>query len=61
MPPVARIAQAIPEKDGLPGYFGYLGPELDEWITTELAAPQLVVMGRRTYEALGGLPDEAPR
>jgi hypothetical protein len=23
--------------------FGYLGPELEEWITTELAAPQLVV------------------
>jgi dihydrofolate reductase len=45
--------------DGLPGYFGYLGPELEEWITTELAAPQLVVMGRRTYEALAGLPDEA--
>lgn len=44
---------------GLPGYFGYLGPELAEWITTELAAPQLVVMGRRTYEALAGLPDEA--
>jgi dihydrofolate reductase len=45
--------------DGLPGYFGYLGPELEEWITTELAAPQLVVVGRRTYEALAGLPDEA--
>lgn len=45
--------------DGLPGYFGYLGPELEEWITTELAAPQLAVMGRRTYEALAGLPDEA--
>jgi dihydrofolate reductase len=45
--------------DGLPGYFGYLGPELQEWITTELAAPQLVVMGRRTYEALAGLPHEA--
>ncbi|MQA82562.1 MAG: hypothetical protein GEV10_29575 [Streptosporangiales bacterium] len=44
---------------GLPGYFGYLGPELEEWITTEVAAPQLVVMGRRTYEALAGLPDEA--
>lgn len=44
---------------GLPGYFGYLGPELAEWITTEGAAPQLVVMGRRTYEALAGLPDEA--
>jgi dihydrofolate reductase len=45
--------------EGLPGYFGYLGPELEEWITTELAAPQVLVMGRRTYEALAGLPDEA--
>jgi riboflavin biosynthesis pyrimidine reductase len=45
--------------DGLSGYFGCLGPELDEWITTELAAPQLVVTGQRTYEALAGLPDEA--
>jgi dihydrofolate reductase len=45
--------------DGLPGYFGYLGPELEEWITTEGAAPQVVVMGRRTYEALAGLPEEA--
>lgn len=42
-----------------PGYFGYLGPELEEWITTELAAPQLVVLGRRTYEALAGLPEGA--
>jgi len=38
--------------EGLPGYFGYLGPELAEWITAEGAAPQLVVMERRTYEAL---------
>jgi dihydrofolate reductase len=45
--------------NGLPAYFGYPGPELAEWITTELAAPQLVVMGRRTYEALAGLSDEA--
>lgn len=45
--------------DGLPGYFGYPGPELEEWITTELAAPQLVVLGRRTYEALAGLPAQA--
>jgi dihydrofolate reductase len=44
--------------DGLPGYFGYLGPELAEWIKTEGAAPQLVVMGRRTYEALAGVPQE---
>jgi dihydrofolate reductase len=45
--------------DGLPGYFGYFGPQLEEWITTELAAPQLAVLGRRTYEALAGLPEEA--
>jgi dihydrofolate reductase len=45
--------------DGLPGYFGYLGPELQEWIMAELAAPQVVVMGRRTYQALAGLPEEA--
>ena len=42
-----------------PGYFGYFGPELEEWITAELALPQLVVFGRRTYEALAGLPNEA--
>ena len=40
-----------------PGYFGYLGPELEEWITAELALGQLVVLGRRTYEALAGLPE----
>ncbi|WP_329235421.1 dihydrofolate reductase family protein [Streptomyces canus] len=42
-----------------PGYFGYPGPELEEWITAELALPQLVILGRRTYEALAGLPEEA--
>jgi dihydrofolate reductase len=42
-----------------PGYFGYLGPELEEWITAELALPQLVVLGRRTYEVLAGLPEQA--
>src|ERR1035441_3392692 len=38
--------------DGLPGYFGYLGPELETWINTQMAAPQRLVMGRRTYEVL---------
>jgi hypothetical protein len=47
--------------DGLPGYFGYLGPELEEWITTERAAPQVVVMGRRTYEVLAGLTSARAR
>jgi dihydrofolate reductase len=45
--------------DGLPAFFGYSGPELQAWIETELAAPQLIVMGRRTYEALAALPEEA--
>lgn len=42
-----------------PGYFGYLGPELEEWIHAEAALPQLVILGRRTYEALASLPEEA--
>jgi len=45
--------------DGLPGYFGYFGPELGEWLTSELEKPQLAVMGRRTYQVLASLPDEA--
>lgn len=45
--------------DGLPGYFGYLGPELQRWIDDELAVPQVLLMGRRTYEVLAGLPEEA--
>jgi hypothetical protein len=47
--------------DSLPGYFGYFGPELEAWITTELAQPQLVVMGRRTYEMPAGLPVSVAR
>ena len=42
-----------------PAYFGYGGPELEEWIRAELAAPQLLVLGRRTYEILSSLPEEA--
>jgi dihydrofolate reductase len=33
-------------------YFGYGGPQLDEWIQAELDKPQVVVLGRVTYEAL---------
>jgi dihydrofolate reductase len=45
--------------DGLPAYFGYLGPELQEWIMAELAAPQVVILGRRSYQFLAGIPQEA--
>ena len=44
--------------DGLPGYFGYLGPELADWIRNEGEAPQLVLLGRRTYQMLADLPEE---
>lgn len=43
-----------------PGYFGYSGPDLHRWITEEQERqPQHVLMGRRTYELLAGLPEEA--
>ncbi len=45
--------------DGLPGYFGYFGPDLGAWDQAEGALPQRVIMGRRTYEAFAELPDEA--
>ncbi len=44
--------------EDLPGYFGYLGPELEAWIDEESAAPQIALMGRKTYQLLSGLPDE---
>jgi dihydrofolate reductase len=33
-------------------YFGYFGPELDRWVQTALDQPQLIIMGRVTYQAL---------
>jgi dihydrofolate reductase len=45
--------------DGLPGYFGYLGPELERWIKDEWETPQTLLLGRKTYEMLAGLPEEA--
>jgi len=44
--------------DGLPGYFGYLGPDLQRWIDEAGAAPHVAIMGRRTYEVLAALPAE---
>ena len=45
--------------DGLPAYFGYFGAELEEWIRSEKAIPELVLMGRRTYDAFRALPADA--
>jgi dihydrofolate reductase len=41
-----------------PGYFGYFGPDFDDWIKTNTAVPHRMLIGRRTYEMLNGLPVE---
>jgi dihydrofolate reductase len=41
-----------------PGYYGYFGPDLADWIKTNTAIPHRMILGRRTYEALAGLPTE---
>jgi dihydrofolate reductase len=33
-------------------FFGYYGEELGKWISEEIQRPQLIIMGRVTYEAL---------
>ena len=43
----------------LGAYFGYGGPELDQWIQRELAQPHLEVMGRVTYEAMAAISAKA--
>lgn len=42
-----------------PGYFGYFGPDFDNWIQTNTAVPHRMLVGRHTYEMLSGLPAEA--
>jgi dihydrofolate reductase len=36
-------------------FFGYAGPELESWVLDQLDRPQVMVMGRITYEALSKL------
>jgi hypothetical protein len=50
-------ADGFAGSDGLPGYFGYLGPDLEAWIA-DSAAPMVSIMGRRTYGMLASLPEE---
>ncbi len=35
-----------------PAFFGYFGPELGNWVRDHLNRPQIMIMGRVTYEAL---------
>jgi dihydrofolate reductase len=40
-------------------FFGYGGPELDSWVRDAQTRPQLVVMGRVTYEAMAQISSSA--
>jgi dihydrofolate reductase len=40
-------------------YFDYGGPELDAWVRNELDQPQVILMGRVTYEALSSISMQA--
>ncbi|HUH96461.1 MAG TPA: dihydrofolate reductase family protein [Anaerolineales bacterium] len=41
-----------------PAYYGYFGPDFAAWIKNNTAIPHRMLIGRRTYEALQGLPAE---
>jgi len=41
-----------------PAYYGYYGPDFADWIKTNTAVPHRILIGRRTYEMLEGLPAE---
>lgn len=62
---VSVIADLFVSADGFakgnhsPGFFGYFGPDLERWISDEQKRPQHVLMGRRTYQVLADLPEEA--
>ena len=42
-------------------YFGMLGQELEHWIEREIEQPQIVVMGRVTYQTLAHYDDGSGR
>jgi dihydrofolate reductase len=46
--------------EGAPAYFGYPGPDLERWIDEHLATPQVLLMGRVTYEAMSVIVRDQP-
>ncbi len=42
-----------------PAYFGYFGQELGGWVRENLAGPQVLLMGRVTYQAMAGFAASA--
>ena len=62
---IELVCELIVSLDGFargqrsPGYFGYSGPDFADWINTNTAVPHRMLIGRRTYQMLAGLPAEA--
>ncbi len=58
------VSELIVSLDGFargarsPAYFGYLDRDFGDWIKTNTAVPHRMLIGRRTYEALNGLPHD---
>jgi dihydrofolate reductase len=46
--------------EGAPACFGYPGPDLERWIDEHLATPQVLLMGRVTYEAMSAIVRDQP-
>src|SRR5215207_4476461 len=46
--------------EGAPAYDAYPGPELERWVDEHLAMPQVLLMGRVTYEALSAIAQNHP-
>ncbi len=39
-----------------PAYYGYFGPDFDNWIKSNTALPHRMLIGRKTYEMMNGFP-----
>lgn len=46
--------------EGAPAYFGYLGPDLERRIDEDVAEPQVLLMGRKTYEMMWSIVRDQP-
>src|SRR5215210_1223142 len=46
--------------EGAPAYFGYFGPDLERLIGDSVAAPQIMLMGRKTYEMMWAIVRDQP-
>ena len=46
--------------EGAQAYFGYLGPDLERLIDDNVAGPQVLLMGRKTYEMMWAIVRDQP-